>query len=361
MRIESAGRFAFCLILGASLVGWALPGAAAETCDHAGSAFARLGDDDESGIGGTGVIGVFGTITRTDRLCVNGLEIQIPDQLSILESSGAISEQSLKVGMVVRVRADSSEGGLVATHIQLHPDLAGQIEIIYSGGGEVVISGQRVQIADGARRANPQVSVEAGRWVVVHGLRDPSGRLIASRIEEGKPDQTRNERMSISNWLGERSDLRFVSIEGYLGGSRERPRLAGFDLTLDRPQADLRIEPGARIRVEARVTPDGLVLIGRPQRPSGPAWIEPQQRPAPSTDSPPDSPESPVHPQSTPKHHLPDRSSGTDKGRPPTSPTIDRPPHLPREVPRPIRPAMPPRPPRDAVPPRPTIDRPLQR
>ena len=56
------------------------------------------GDDSESGIGGTGVIGVFGTITRTDRLCVNGLEIQIPDQLSILESSGAISEQSLKVG-----------------------------------------------------------------------------------------------------------------------------------------------------------------------------------------------------------------------------------------------------------------------
>ena len=34
MRIESAGRFAFCLIVGVSLVGWARPADAAETCDH---------------------------------------------------------------------------------------------------------------------------------------------------------------------------------------------------------------------------------------------------------------------------------------------------------------------------------------
>ncbi len=79
----------------------------------------RAGDDDESsGVGGTGL---FGHITRSDRLCVNGFEISVPAELAIEGSDGLSTEDALAVGNLVWIRAVVQDGELVATQISLLP------------------------------------------------------------------------------------------------------------------------------------------------------------------------------------------------------------------------------------------------
>lgn len=88
--------------------------------------------------GGTGVspgaYGIFGIVTLIDRLCLNGLEIHVPNQVAVLALSGAASERSLALGIVVWVRLSVD-----------------------------------VRRCKEMREDEPHV----GQWVVIDGLRDP--------------------------------------------------------------------------------------------------------------------------------------------------------------------------------------------
>lgn len=102
-----------------------------------GPLMARGGDDDESGIGGTGRAphggsddesgiggtGLFGTVLRVDRLCVNGFEVQVPDTLQIESALSGEGPQTLRVGQIVFIRALRTDSSLIAQRIQIHRSL----------------------------------------------------------------------------------------------------------------------------------------------------------------------------------------------------------------------------------------------
>lgn len=142
---------------------------AAEACGQAPSAFERVDPgDDESGIGGTGILphpgapptprapfvargddesgiggtgrapapsgggesgiggtGIFGTVLRVDPLCVNGFEIQAPATVKIESALGGDAQSGLNVGQIVFVRALRTDSSLIAQRVQIQRDLAG--------------------------------------------------------------------------------------------------------------------------------------------------------------------------------------------------------------------------------------------
>lgn len=239
---------------------------AAETCGG-GRPFELLGgEDDESGIGGTGVVerprdsdasrpqagdessgiggtghrpapptdsgsgiggtGLLGRITRVDGLCVNGFEIEIPAEVSVEAATGGgvagATASSLEVGQVVWVRVVQQDGQWVARRVVLLP------------------------AAGPARDAQAERLIRNGRG------------------------------------------LRYLSLEGVVGGSRESPRIGHLRLDLgeERPRAVREgLEPGMRIRVGGRVSPEGVFRVAPQRRLDRPAPdMRPEIRPAPRGD-----------------------------------------------------------------------------
>jgi hypothetical protein len=303
------------------------------------------GDDSDSGIGGTGIVG---TVTNVDRLCVNGLEIQVPSQALSQTSTGGSNDGELAVGMVVWIRATQSGDGLVAEQIQIAPGIRGEIEAVSNNGQEVVISGQTIVLPDDVRRG-PGVAPgppATGQWRQVYGLRDENESLIASRIEVDHERMTLDGPRSVGSgafiqWLAESGSLRSISIEGYVSGSSARPRLAGLDLefpaSIPEVQRDA-FRPGRRMTAVGRISREGVLRIERPPTLDQPRRTMSIDRKAPvqseneaikpTSDGRPPTPES-----ISPSEAKSDRPRGDEIERsrhrrpptPPLPPRIDRP------------------------------------
>ena len=135
--------------------------------------------DDESGIGGTGI---YGTVGRSDRLCVSGIEIQVPEQLAIESSSaqaqGAAGDRLLAPGQVVFVIAKRSDDGLIAQKILIDEKYAGRIDQLAPDGKTMIVSGRRVRLGLGAVLdpvlASGQDALREGQWIDFHGMLDAS-------------------------------------------------------------------------------------------------------------------------------------------------------------------------------------------
>jgi len=305
------------------------------------------GDDSESGIGGTGI---FGTVTDIDRLCVNGLEIRVSDQVLAQSSNSGISAP-LAVGKIVWIRARESADGLVAEEIQIQPALAGAVESIASDGQTFVVAGQTVALPEEALRGPGLASdsPKTGEWVVVHGLRDQDDRLIATRIEANPNRRIQaGVRMLAVAFLEGRS-LRALSIEGYVRGDREGPRLAGLSLESAPTRRGIErgtLRPGRHLLAEGRISSTGAFLVERsvhlerPTRtaPVGRETLEPRERKEravePAPERGPGKPPSDSPPRSNTNRPRPEamerRPARPDIKRPRSRPQIDRPTSLER-------------------------------
>ena len=250
----------------------------------------RLGDDDDaSGVGGTGI---FGHITRSDGLCVNGFEISVPAELVIEGSDGLPTENALAVGNLVWIRAVAQDGQLVARQITLFPEGSALTEALI----------ERV-LRRGA------------------GL----GYLSIEGIVAGS-----------------RARPRLGGFEVDLGAETERAAREG-------------LRPGSRVRLGGHLTSDGFFRVARPpwlDRPGrdgsergrpplrdvnkpDDAQLKPSPR-APSRDRMPPSIERPEHPQPLDRPELLDRPQPPDRPEPlnrpqpldrPAPPSIERPTH----------------------------------
>ena len=315
------------------------------------NAFDTSGDDSESGIGGTGI---FGTVTQLNRLCVNGLEIRLSQQLQSqqheqLSAEAGFDGQQLAIGQVVWIRALESAEGLVASAIEVHPGLSGEIEKIASNGRELVVSEQIIELSAGTLRGPglPDEAFAVGQSVVVHGLRDDRDRLIASRIEidgrHGVADDPAHSLNPTTHWLAERlarnEAPRALSIEGYVRGNGDRLLLTGMPMefapswpTPERPT----LRPGSHITVEGRISSEGILRIDRsrnlqrPNRPTPPERRHPSDPNSRSLKPPRDeqAPESPA-PSTIPRNAR-DRGHLSHKHRPPR---LDRPERRPAPLP----------------------------
>ncbi len=358
----------------------------------------RAGDESESGIGGTGQrptggggdesgiggTGIYGPVSRSERLCVNGLRIAVPESLAIEGATNETDAGRLAIGQIVFVDALATADGLLARRIVRQEGLAGRIEVIRDAGRELIVSGRRVRL-DGDVARSPDLddrALRAGEWIVVHGLVGDRGQAMrATRLEAGDPGETRPggslAGRPLSAWLesmrAAEDGLAYVAMEGIVAGSHDRPRLGGIEIarddrsTPDRPSSRDAIRrdairsamrPGQRVRLGGRIARDATLRVEAPPR-----WLVPERSPRPESRAPDIRPRGIDGPSESSTPHP--RQGPTPKPRP----TPETKPRPPREIDRPPRPEIerPPtrprdlRPDRDVLPPRPDLRRPAVR
>jgi len=137
----------------------------------------------ERGGGGTGIVGV---ITGLSELCVDGVAVAVDRPLR-LEADGSDSAAvTLALGDVAAVQATGPSGNLRAISIGIRHEVSGQISAVAASGESIEIAGQHVLLSPHTRVA---AALHAGAWVVVSGLRDPTGTIRASRVDAREPGE----------------------------------------------------------------------------------------------------------------------------------------------------------------------------
>jgi len=148
-------------------------------------------DDDDSGMGGTGIsavdTGVIGTITGFASICVGEVEIHYNADTPVQVDGQAARASQLAVGQVVEVVASGSGAELSAREISVYHIVSGPITRVEADRNEIEVVGQTVQLLPTTRAgANGEVAVAAAlpldSFVQVSGMRRADAVIVASRI-----------------------------------------------------------------------------------------------------------------------------------------------------------------------------------
>jgi len=177
-------RYFILFILITALAGCSLP-PVSET--------ALIDPDDESGMGGTGILaeesgmggtGIIGEITGFGSIFVNGEEVEIAQNTALYFNGQPVVDYRFKRGEIVEILATEQQSMTVAREIHIRHEIIGPVEGINSQGDSFTVLGQEVLITS-RNLSIPQI----GRSVQISGFRDKQGRIHATRIEETKqPD-----------------------------------------------------------------------------------------------------------------------------------------------------------------------------
>gem|GEM_PF-3435121 len=141
-------------------------------------------DDDEFGIGGTGIVadsglGIIGQVTGYGSIFVNGIEIETTAHSDLRVDGQAQAVSLFHLGDVVEVLTQDNRPYTQATRINLRHEAIGPIEQIDNDSQQLSILGQRVRLS---ATATQPMHLAAGDWVAVAGFRDAQGVIHASRI-----------------------------------------------------------------------------------------------------------------------------------------------------------------------------------
>lgn len=136
--------------------------------------------DDESGIGGTGIIGA---ITGFGSIFVNGVEVEIDDKTQLFIDEQPADNTGFERGDVVEILASEQRGITHARRIQLRHEVIGTIDRV--DGSRFNLLGQTVLYTTQTGYV-PQV----GDTVQVSGFRDAEGLIHATRIAPDKQKRT---------------------------------------------------------------------------------------------------------------------------------------------------------------------------
>jgi len=135
--------------------------------------------DDNRGIGGTGIVG---TITGFGSLLINGLTVDF-DQETVITNDGVLAaEEALKIGQVVAIEATTRGGKLQARSIAIANAVSGPITAVVASGNQIEVLGQTVSLEPNSLKTPAPVSLRAGHWITVSGLRNAQGTIVASRV-----------------------------------------------------------------------------------------------------------------------------------------------------------------------------------
>ena len=137
------------------------------------------GSDENDVEGGTIGTGIMGEITGLGSINVNGLRIELPDDLVVTSSVGDRRADDLAVGETVVVEAVRTDGGFTAHHARLYHPIVAPIEAI--SGGRLQVMGLDLDISD-----LPLARVATGDWVAISGLWRGDG-LVVSHVEQVAP------------------------------------------------------------------------------------------------------------------------------------------------------------------------------
>ena len=142
---------------------------------------AALGDDPfEGGIGGTGIVGV---MVGTGSVLINGLRVEVPDAVRIVDNGGIGGTGALIPGRAMTIVARARRDRLEALRIDVEDPLVG---VLRGDRGALSVNGTPVTIEPGAVGGTL-----IGRRVAVSGVWQAGGGLRASLIRpaDGQPDR----------------------------------------------------------------------------------------------------------------------------------------------------------------------------
>ncbi len=153
-------------------------------------------DDDEFGIGGTGIMvgnqqgaGVIGMITGYGSIFVNGIEIETENKATISIDGTRVKAHDFEIGEVVEVLTVDSNTHTQAQHINIRHEIIGPVSHYDSGKQTAIILGQTIQLSE-----TVSTSFELGDTLAVSGFTDPAGLIHATHIKltTDKPILLRN-------------------------------------------------------------------------------------------------------------------------------------------------------------------------
>ncbi len=150
----------------------------------------------DGGIGGTG-ISSSGKVTGFGSVYVNGVKYKT-DATAIsdddADDGNRIGEDKLKVGHVVEVKGKSSDDSNgIADAMEKASEVKGPVDTIFDTPTKTLkVMGQTVLIdnntaIDNNIGANGLTDLKVGDLVEVHGFRDATGTIVATRIEKQGP------------------------------------------------------------------------------------------------------------------------------------------------------------------------------
>jgi len=185
--------------------------------------------DDESGLGGTGMLahgsglggtGIIGEVTGFGSIFVNGEELELNAQTQLFVDGEAVSQWEFSRGEVVAVRATVQKQQLFASEIHLRHELIGPVQKIMSAQQSLVVMGQRVNIGT-------QPLPRLGQIVRVSGFRDEQGVIHATHLRAANSAQlllVGEVRQSANGWTIGQQTLRLAAHVSLREGLRLRIR-----------------------------------------------------------------------------------------------------------------------------------------
>lgn len=153
-----------------------------------------LDPDDESGIGGTGILaqesgmggtGIIGEVTGFGSIFVNGVEVEFDQRTPLYLNGQAVEHYNLELGDVVETLTHKKNGMTVADEIHIRHEVIGAVEKINPQSRTMTVLGQEVVLIKQA-----QSLPQRGQTIQVSGFRDQDGRIHATRIVQTKQKQS---------------------------------------------------------------------------------------------------------------------------------------------------------------------------
>ncbi len=149
-------------------------------------------ENDESGIGGTGILanqsgiggtGIIGEITGFGSIFVNGVEVELDSNTPLYVDGKKVSEHIFSRGEVVALRAEQNGKLMVAREIFIRHEVVGRVEKVMPQLQRVLVLGQ---IIDTRALSNPP---KKGAFVRVSGFRDTNNIIHARYVGKANNDQ----------------------------------------------------------------------------------------------------------------------------------------------------------------------------
>ncbi len=145
-----------------------------------------------SGIGGTGqktdnqASIIIGTITGFGSICVNGVEIHYSSSTPVQVNGEPANTEQLAIGQMVSVTVSGTGIEVIAQDIHVMNVVVGPITEVDPHLNRVKVLGQQIQLSEKTHVSSDNTGtakLQKGDFVQVSGLRQPSGQIIASRID----------------------------------------------------------------------------------------------------------------------------------------------------------------------------------
>lgn len=162
------------------------------TAQKINSQISHYSENDESGIGGTGILanqsgiggtGIIGEITGFGSIFVNGVEVELDSNTPLYVDGKKVSEHTFSRGEVVALRAEQNGKLMVASEIYIRHEVIGRVEKVMPKFQRVMVLGQEIDTQ--AVLSFPKL----GAFIRVSGFRDSHNVIHARYISEANNNQ----------------------------------------------------------------------------------------------------------------------------------------------------------------------------